>query len=61
MIPVLFISIHYVFLTLSLPLYNFQKKISVQDCQMKSPFFHLKFWHILHLLMYLGKYPVWFF
>lgn len=28
---------------------------------MKSPFFHLKFWHILHLLMYLGKYPVWFF
>ena len=31
MIPVLFIPIHYVFLTLSLPLYNFQKKTSVQD------------------------------
>ena len=31
MIPVLFISIYYVFLTLSLPLYNFQKKTSVQD------------------------------
>ena len=61
MIPVLFISIHYVFLTLSLPLYNFQKKISVQDNVNWNLLFSFQFLPHFATPMYLGEFSVWLF